>query len=135
MKAAKDLKPGDAIAPVTRIAYQRALDEFPFLDDSSHKDGYARSKGYAAALLSGYVLCGYVSKYFEDFFGPDWFTTGEIELAFVKAVHQKQQITISASVAETIQEKEAVRLTLDFQITQPDGSVNIKGKASGIVRE
>ena len=35
-------------------------------------------------------------QYFEDL----WFTGGEIELTFVKAVHQKQSIVIRASVAE-----------------------------------
>jgi len=127
-----DLKIGQEIISVTRIAYQRALDEFPFLDDSSHKDNYARSKGYPAALLSGYVLCGYLSKYFEDFFGPAWFTGGEIELAFVKAVHQKQSITIRASVADKIKIKDGTRLTIDFRIEQADGTINVKGRARGI---
>ncbi len=128
----EDLKPGFEIPSFTRIAYQRALDDFPFLADSSHKDDYARTKGYPAALLSGYVLCGYLSRYFEDFFGPDWFTGGEIELAFVKAVHQKQQITIRASILEKIESKEGTRMILAFCIQQADGIVNVKGKASGI---
>ena len=128
----QDMKFGHEIPSSTRIAYQRALDEFPFLDDSSHKDNYARSKGYPAALLSGYVLCGYLSKYFEDFFGPAWFTGGEIELAFVKAVHQKQPITIRASVAEKIEVKDGTRLALDFRIEQTDGTINVKGRARGI---
>ena len=128
----EDLKPGYEIPSFTRIAYQRALDDFPFLADSSHKDDYARTKGYPAALLSGYVLCGYLSRYFEDFFGPDWFTGGEIELAFVKAVHQKQQITIRASISEKIESKEGTRMILAFCIQQADGIVNVKGQASGI---
>ncbi len=130
----EDLKPGPEIPPATRIAYQRALDEFPFLEDSSHKDDYARTKGYPAALLSGYVLCGYLSKYFEDFFGPDWFTGGEIDLVFVKAVHQKQSITIRASVAKKTQSKVGSRLSLAFRLQQSDGTINVKGKASGIIR-
>jgi hypothetical protein len=128
-----DLKPGREIPSFTRIAYQRALDEFPFLDDSSHKDDYARTKGYSAALLSGYVLCGYLSKYFEDFYGPDWFTGGVIELAFIKAVHQKQPITIRASVAEKIEMEEGTRLILTFCIEQTDGTINVKGRAGGII--
>ncbi|OGP50584.1 MAG: hypothetical protein A2Y79_06735 [Deltaproteobacteria bacterium RBG_13_43_22] len=130
----EDLKPGHEIPSFTRTAYQRALDEFPFLDDSSHKDAYARTKGYPAALLSGYVLCGYLSKYFEDFFGPAWFTGGEIELAFIKAVHQKQTITIRASVSKKIESKEGTSLILAFCIQQADGLVNVKGKASGIIK-
>jgi hypothetical protein len=129
-----ELNPNNEIPPFTRIAYQRALDEFPFLADSSHKDDYARTKGYPAALLSGYVLCGYLSKYFEDFFGPAWFTGGEIELAFVKAVHQKQSITIRASISEKQEMNEGARLVLAFCIQQSDGLLNVKGKASGIFK-
>jgi len=129
----KDLKIAREIAPQTRIAYQRALDEFPFLPDSSHKDDYARSKGYEAALLSGYVLCGYLSDYFENFFGPSWLTHGEIELAFIKAVHQKQRITIRASVAERKKQKNGTRAVLNFRIEQSDGTVNVKGWAKGIM--
>lgn len=138
IKGANEIRPmpdliiGQELPSVSRIAYQRALDEFPFLDDSSHKDHYARSKGYPAALLSGYILCGYLSKYFEDFFGPAWFIGGEIELAFVKAVHQKQSVTIRASVAEKTEMKEGTRLKINFCIEQTDGTINLKGRASGI---
>lgn len=121
------------IPPCTRTAYQRALDDFPFLDDSSHKDDYARTKGYPAALLSGYVLCGYLSDYFENYFGASWFTGGEIELAFVRAVHQKQQITIRAAIAGKNKQNGGTRLFLNFRIEQPDGTVNVKGRASGII--
>jgi hypothetical protein len=129
-----DMETGREIPSFTRIAYQKALDDFPFLDDSSHKDEYARTKGYPAALLSGYVLCGYLSKYFEDFFGPDWFTAGTIDLAFIKAVHQKQTITIRASVAESLETVAGTRLTLNFRIEQKDGTVNVKGQAGGMVK-
>jgi len=131
----EDLKRAREIEPQTRIAYQRALDEFPFLPDSSHKDDYARAKGYSAALLSGYVLCGYLSDYFEDFFGSSWLTNGEIELAFIKAVHQKQQITIRAAVAERKKQKNGTRVVLNFRIEQSDGTVNVKGWASGIINQ
>jgi hypothetical protein len=133
MAMIEDLKTGTELPSSTRIAYQRALDEFPWLDDSSHKDDYARTKGYPSALLSGYVLCGYLSKYFEDFFGPSWFTTGDIEVAFVKAVHQKQQITIRAQVADKIKEGNGTQVMLDFRIEQPDGTINVKGRASGLI--
>lgn len=135
ISGAEDLKGGREIEPRTRIAYQRALDEFPFLADSSHRDDYARTKGYPAALLSGYVLCGYLSDYFEDFFGPSWLTNGEIDLAFIKAVHQKQQITIRAAVVERDRQKSSTRLALNFRIEQPDGTINVKGRVSGIMSQ
>jgi hypothetical protein len=131
----KELQAGFEIPSFTRIAYQRALDEFAFLADSSHKDDYAQSRGYPSALLSGYILCGYLSKYFVDFFGPDWLTSGEIELAFVKAVHQRQKITISAQVTDIHKENGGTRVNLDFSIKQADtGESNVIGKASGTIK-
>ena len=134
MVTARDIRTGDALPAFTRVAYQRALDDFPFLADSSHKDDYAQSKGYKAALLSGYILCGYLSRYFVDFFGPDWLTTGEIDLAFVRAVHQREQITIRATVTNRIEEKDGARLTIDFSIEKADGVQAVVGKASGLVK-
>ena len=125
----KETRPGPEIPPRTLTAYQRAL------DDSSHKDDYARTKGYQAALLSGYVLCGYLSGYFEDFFGPAWLTNGEIELAFIKAVHQKQTITIRAFQTGTEKKRNGTWGTLDFRIEQADGTVNVRGQASGMITD
>ena len=51
----KNIKIGSEIPSLTKVAYQRALDEVKFRDDSSHKDEYARSRGYDNALLSGYI--------------------------------------------------------------------------------
>jgi hypothetical protein len=128
-------KSENEIPSSSRVAYQRALDEFPFLDDSSHKDEYARTKGYPAALLSGYVLCGYLSKYFEDYFGPSWFIGGEIDLAFIRAVHQRQPITIRASTIDQIKEAEGPQVTLAFRIEQADGTINVKGQATGFIKD
>jgi len=80
-------------------------------------------------------LCGYLSDYFEDFFGPAWLANGEIELAFIKAVHQKQQITIRAAVAEREKKNNGTRLRLNFRIEQTDDTANVKGWASGIMSE
>lgn len=135
MVTARDIRTGDELPSFTRVAYQKALDDFPFLADSSHKDNYAQSKGYKSALLSGYILCGYLSRYFVDFFGPDWLTTGEIDLAFVRAVHQREQITIRARVASRAPEKDGARLSIDFCIEKTDGVQAVVGKASGLVRE
>jgi hypothetical protein len=46
--------------------------------------------------------------------------------------HQKQQITIRASISEKIESKEGTRMILVFCLQQADGLVNVKGKASGI---
>ena len=81
----KNIKIGSEIPSLTKVAYQRALDEVKFRDDSSHKDEYARSRGYDNALLSGYILSGYISHFIVDYFGPRWLEDGEISISFIKA--------------------------------------------------
>jgi acyl dehydratase len=130
----KNIRVGMELTPLTRAAYQRALDEFPFLPDSSHKDDYARTKGYASALLSGYILCGYISKYMVEFFGPGWLQGGKIELAFVKAVHQREQITIKATVIEKTEQKDGTLVKLDFWIEKGEGIKVVVGNATGVIK-
>ena len=70
MVALKDVAVGMEVPPIKKVAYQKALDIGNFLPDSSHKDNYAQSKGYPSALLSGYILCGYINEFLVNSFGP-----------------------------------------------------------------
>jgi acyl dehydratase len=82
---------GIDIPSFTRIAYQPALDDASrFLDDSSHRDNYAQTKGFKSALLSGYITSGYLCKYLVDYFGSNWLMGGEVSLRFVRAVYQRE---------------------------------------------
>jgi len=121
---------GIEIPPFTRIAYQLALDEpARFRDDSSHRDHYAQAKGFKSALLSGYITSGYLCKYLVDYFGPNWLIGGEVSLAFVRAVYQREQITIKARKLEEGERKIGAKLTLAFTIEKQDGTTAIIGWA------
>src|SRR5438874_13367672 len=74
---------GVEIAPTRKVVYQRALARQSFSDDSIHNDEYTRGKGYPGALVSAYVLAGYMSEPMVAFFGPSAFTTGRIDLTFI----------------------------------------------------
>ena len=129
----KDIKVGNEIPSVTKIAYQRALDEVAFREDSSHKKEYAMSKGYTSALLSGYILCGYLSEFLVNFFGPNWLKGGEVSLSFNKAVHQGDKVTIRGTVVERTDEKNGTRVTVDFWMEKGDGTKVVDGNASGVL--
>ena len=133
MVAENNIKIGSEIPPLTKTAYQRALDIVDFRDDSSHKDEYARSKGYPGALLSGYILCGYISEFLVNFFGPGWLEGGEVSLSFIKSVHQNNQVTIRGNVVEKTQEKTGARVTIDLWMEKADGTKVVVGKASGVL--
>jgi len=125
---------GVEVPPYTRTAFQAALDEpARFLDDSSHRDNYAQTKGFKSALLSGYLTGGYLCKYLVDYFGPGWLIGGEVSIAFVRAVYQREQITIKGRKLEAGGQKKGKKVTLTFTVEKPDGTVAITGWATGTV--
>ncbi len=125
---------GVEIPPYTQTAYQAALDEpARFLDDSSHKDIYAQTKGFKSALLSGYLTGGYLCKYLVDYFGSNWLIGGEVSIAFVRAVYQREQITIKGRKIGEGGQKTGGKVILAFTVAKPDGTTAITGWAKGTV--
>jgi len=130
----KDIKAGIEIPSVRKISYQRSLDENIFAADSIHNDGYTQNKGYAGALTSSYVLCGYMSEMLVNFFGPSWLQGGRISLTFIDGgVQQGDEITCRGIIVERIEEKPGVRLNLDIWMEKGEGVKVAVGKASGMI--
>ncbi|MDD5190014.1 MAG: MaoC family dehydratase [Dehalococcoidales bacterium] len=128
----KEIKIGTELPSLARVAYQRALDEVEFKPDSSHRDDYAIKVGYSGALLSGYILCGYINDFMVKFFGEKWFTGGEISLSFInKGVRQKDRITIKGTVKDVFREPQGERVTIDFWMEKDDGTKVVVGQAAG----
>ncbi len=124
---------GPELPPFTRVAYQRALDDpARFRDDSSHRDDYARTVGFKSALLSGYLTGGYLNKYLVDYYGAGWLMGGTVSLQFAKAVQQRENITIRASVTQRVRAEKGYKVTLDFVVEKEDGTPAIIGTASGV---
>ena len=68
-------KVGDSIGTTHKTVYQRSLVERQFSADSIHNNAYTKAAGYPGALVSAYVLAGYMSELLVDFFGESWLTT------------------------------------------------------------
>ena len=131
----KDAEVGSEIPAVRKISYQRSLDESVFAADSIHNDGYTRSKGYAGALTSSYVLCGYMSELLVNFFGAGWLKGGRISLTFIDGgVQQGDEITCRGVIVERVEEEDGVRLELDIWMEKGEGVKVAVGKASGVVK-
>ena len=123
-----------AVPPVIKEAYQRALDIADFKPGSSHLDDYAQSRGYSGALLSGYILCGYINEFMVNLFGEKWFTGGEVSLAFInKGVRQHDKVTIKGTVVQKTDTADGTRVTIDFWMEKEDGIKVVVGQASGII--
>jgi hypothetical protein len=133
--AAADLQPGDRLPERAKTIFQRALAEREFSADSIHNDDYTKQHGYPGALISAYVLAGYMSEPMVSFFGSSWFTSGELSLRFIApGVQQGDRVTCGASVREVQagSDGEPARLILDVWMEKADGSRPVLGTASAI---
>jgi hypothetical protein len=136
--AAASLQPGHQLPGVEKTVFQRALAERDFSADSIHNDDYTRSHGYPGALVSAYVLSGYMSEPMVSFFGRSWFTSGEMALRFIgRGVQQGDRVTCGASVREVQagQADEGPRVVLDIWMEKADGARPVLGTASAILGE
>src|SRR2546423_7278982 len=99
MTGGRVIEVGDHLPLLTKTVYQRALDRIHFREDSIHNDDYTRSQGYPGALVSAYVLAGYMSEPLVHLFGALWFTAGSYALTFLSpGVQQGDRVTIGGRV-------------------------------------
>src|ERR1700684_2326862 len=135
---AADLHVGYQLPPVEKTIYQRALAERSFSADSIHNDQYTTQHGYPGALVSAYILAGYMSEPMVTFFGKSWFTTGEIALRFIgKGLQQGDQVTCGASVREISNASpgESPRVIFDVWMEKDGGIRPVQGTASALLAE
>jgi hypothetical protein len=132
------LQPGDQLPGLAKTVYQRALAERDFSADSIHNDDYTKAHGYPGALVSAYILSGYMSEPMVSFFGASWFTSGELALRFIgRGVQQGDRVTCGASVKEVQagQDGAAPRVVFDVWMEKADGARPVLGTASAILAD
>jgi hypothetical protein len=124
---------GDAIPGTRKTIYQRALDETQFSADSIHSNDYTRTKGYPGALVSAYVLNGYMSEMMVNLFGWSWFSSGRISLTFIgKGVQQGDQVVCGGQVKAVEDGPDGRRIILEIWMDKADGARPVIGEASAI---
>ncbi len=126
---------GDPVPSTRKTIYQRALVEATFSAESIHNDDYTRAKGYPGALVSAYVLNGYMSEMLVAFFGWTWFTSGHIALTFIgKGVQQGDEVVCGGRIKSIEDGAEGRRVILDIWMDKADGARPVIGEASAIWR-
>jgi hypothetical protein len=133
---AEHARVGDQLETCEKVVYQRALAEREFSAESIHNDEYTRRQGYPGALVSAYVLCGYLSEPLVRFFGASWFTSGEISLRFIgKGVQQHDHVRCGGTVREIVPggDHGHRRIVLDIWMEKANGVRPVVGTASATV--
>jgi hypothetical protein len=122
------------IPTIEKRAYQRALDESSFAANSIHNDDYTRQHGYAGALMSAYVLCGYMAELLVKFYGPSWLLGGSLAVNFINGgVQQGNSIRCGGEVVESVAGPAGMRHELAIWMEKEGGKRVITGTASGTI--
>lgn len=117
-----------------KTVYQRAFETRKFSHDSIHNDDHTRGHGYPGALISAYVLMGYMSEPMVNFFGASWFTSGKISLKFIgKGVQQTERVRCRGTVKSVEHTEENSVVTLDIWMEKEDGTKAVVGEASCVL--
>ncbi len=125
------LRVGMPIPGASIRIYQRALAEKSFTEESIHNDEYTRDHGYPGALVSAYVLCGYLSAPLVNYFGTQWFNSGEIALTFIgKGVQQGDQAQCHYEVVGSSETTDGRRLHLKVWLEKAGNTKAVVGTAS-----
>jgi len=124
---------GTEIPSVVKTAYQRSLHERNFLPDSSHNEEYARSIGYPGRLVSGYVLCAYMSEMLVNLFGQGWLKGGKFSASFISpGVQEGDVVTCRGIITDEVKEKAGKRVSLSIWMEKGGQPKVVVGKASGV---
>lgn len=127
---------GFVIPILAKTIFQRALTENRFAPDSIHNDDYTRRSGYPGALVSAYVLAGYMSEPMVHLFGESWFTRGKISLTFIgKGVQQGDAVTIGGRVTDSKPAPDGSEVHLELWMEKAAGTRPVVGRASGLIAD
>lgn len=126
---------GTEIPSTRKTVYQRALDERQWSAESIHNDEYTKTKGYPGALVSAYVISGYISELMMKFFGESWASTGRYKLSFIGTGLQQGNLIDCRGFVRSISDEDAGRrVTCDVWIEKDGGAKAVVGEASAILR-
>lgn len=132
--SSKDIAVGAELPATHHLSYQRSLVELQFKEGSIHRDDYTQTKGYAGALTSSYVLCGYMSELMVNSFGERYVKGGRISIRFVNGgVQNGDAITVKGVVAEKTPEPGGVRVVCDIWMEKGAGVKVVVGRASVVL--
>lgn len=102
--------------------------------DNIHTDEYAQKFGFKGGIAEGpIVLEMALLEMLVSFFGESFFTSGVVDVKFTAPVYVGDTVTGKAKVGKKVSEDSNVRLILDVQVENGDGSLAIAGTASALV--
>ena len=121
---------GTEIPSIRKKVYQRAL-AGNFRADSIHNDEYTKKNGFRGALVSAYVLNGYISELLLQYYGPAWAENGEFSVSFINGGVQQGDEVLCRGVVTKV---DGQYVDVDVWIERDDQTKVVVGHAHGYLQ-
>jgi acyl dehydratase len=132
--ASPDLMRGTPIAPLTKLVSQEQMYVFSwggcgYRNVHTDLESAARS-GLDRTLVQAQQQTAFVTESMTRFFGPQWLTTGEVDLRFVSPAFVDDRLTVEGAVLGPKPGGAGPRLELEVWVRREDGTRTGIGWAS-----
>jgi acyl dehydratase len=136
--ASPTLAVGTPLPPLRKVVHQEQMSVYSNVQEfwrTAHTDlAAARSQGLETTLAQGLMAASYVSEMATGFFGPTWFTTGHLELAFVAPFGPGTDVRVLGVVSDVREVDGAGRVEIETWVERTsDGTKVAVGWADAVV--
>jgi acyl dehydratase len=120
---------GTPLPPLRKVISQEQMSVYSNVQEfwrTTHTDlDAARSQGLQGTLAQGLMAAAYVSQVATGFFGPAWFTTGHLDLAFVAPLGPGTQVRVLGVVSDVREVDGASRVEIETWVERCSDSAKI----------
>jgi acyl dehydratase len=136
------VSPGDRFTGRDKtLSYERlwAFSGGPFAAEgwprkNLHTDpGTAQRVGLPAAVASGTQFQGHAVELLVELFGPDWLSSGSMDVKFVRGVPAGETLHVEAVVVSVGSAEGGTEVLLDISCVNTEGRPALVGSARGLV--
>jgi hypothetical protein len=117
--------PGDSL-PALEV---RARNLFRDAPNRIHDDRIARTYGFAAGLVAGTTVHGYLARVLVDAWGPAWLERGTARLELLRPVFEDDRLLVRGRIESRGGSEVAGELSADLEAVKADGQVAARAVA------
>lgn len=118
--------PGAVLPSLTKTVRQAQMSVYSHVEQfwrTTHTDlATARAEGLPGTLAQGLMTASYVSELATQFFGPWWFLSGHLNLAFTAPVGADEELVVTAVVVDVRQESDGRWIECEAWVARADGT-------------
>ncbi len=126
----RDIKPGDALAPLKKISRQDQITVFSQGGKNYHNihtdDFFAKKNGFKTTVTQGMQTTCWAVGMLINFFGKPWLTGGWIKMVYLKPVYWKEEVTAKAIIKAI----DGNKVSLEVWIEKNNGEITSVGWAT-----